>query len=72
MKDGRVRIELRRRVHSAGGKAWTVKTATAVYRPASIAYDWAKERNDKLDFYGDRLWVVCTDGAPCGCPSVVE
>jgi hypothetical protein len=62
MKDGMVRIELRRRVYPAGGKAWTVKTATAVYRPASIAYDWAKEKNAKLDFYGDRRWVVCDEG----------
>lgn len=62
MKDGMVRIELRRRVHPAAGKAWTVKTATAVYRPVAVAYDWAKEKNDKLDFYGDRRWVVCDEG----------
>jgi len=62
MKDGMVRIELRRMVHPAGGKAWTVKTATAVYRPVSIANDWAKEKNAKLDFYGDRRWVVCDEG----------
>ena len=62
MKDGMVRIELRRRVYPVGGKAWTVKTATAVYRPVSLANNWAKEKNDKLDFYGDRRWVVCDEG----------
>ncbi len=31
---------------------------TAVYRPDDVAKKWAKEKNSKLDFFGNRCWII--------------
>lgn len=34
------------------------KAITAVKRPAKDAKAWADQKNAKLDFYGNRCWVI--------------
>lgn len=53
MKNEMVKIELLETT-DAGTRA-----ITAVKRPVKDAKSWADEKNSKLDFYGNRCWVIC-------------
>lgn len=54
-KNSMVKVELLDRSNEQG----IAKAVTAVWRSAETAQKWADGKNQELDFYGPRCWVVC-------------